>query len=191
MGDTYEQARRDLVEYGAKETPEEEIVRLAGELLTRSEPLIEKYRHLYRPDGVNHTDVVRDNIVSTPDGMRLIDWEKPRLDDCTYDLACFLCEPAQLWCTHLSYRITSQEDRESFLETYARLSGRDPGRLSERVRIREPLLALHWILWGATKLCDLRDRRTSPELVKAHEEKRVRYARIGDPENIQKLLDSL
>jgi len=190
LGDTYEQARRDLVEYEAKETPEEEIIRMAGELLTRSGPLIEKYRHLYRPDGVNHTDVVRDNIVKTSEGMRLIDWEKPRLDDCTYDLACFLCEPAQLWCTHLSHRVTSQEDRENFLEAYARQSGRDPDLLSERVRIREPLLALHWILWGATKLCDLRDRRTSPELVKAHEEKRVRYARIGNPGNIQKLLDS-
>ncbi len=62
---------------------------------------------------------------------------------------------------------------------------------SERVEIREPLLVLHWILWGAAKLCDLRNCRTSPELVKAHEERRVRYARIGNPENIQKLLDSL
>ena len=189
LGDTYEQARRDLVEYEAKETPEAEVIRLARELLTRSEPVIEKNSHLYRPDGVNHTDVVRDNILRTSEGMRLIDWEKPRLDDRTYDLACFLCEPAQLWCTHLSFKIMTQEDRENFVQTYARLSGSDVDLLSEKVSIREPLLALHWILWGATKLCDLRDRRTSPELVQAHEEKRVRYARIGNPRNIAKLLD--
>ena len=188
--DTYEQALRDLINYEAKGTPEKRVISLAKELLARTEPLIEKHRHLFSPDGVNHTDVVRDNIVKTSEGMRLIDWEKPRMDDCTYDLGCFLCEPAQLWCTHLSPKILTQEDRENFLKTYARLSGKEVSLFSEKVRIREPMIALHWILWGATKLCDLRDRSAVPELVQAHEEKRSRYKRIADPGNIKKLLES-
>ncbi len=188
--DTYEQARRDLIEYEAKGTPEKEVIGLARELLARTEPLIEKHRHLFCPDGMNHTDVVRDNIVKTSEGMRLIDWEKPRMDDCTYDLACFLCRPAQLWCTHLSPKVMTRADRGNFLKAYACLSGENADLLLEKVRIREPLIALHWILWGATKLCDIRDRRTAPELVQVHEEKRVRYERIAAPGNIERLLES-
>lgn len=188
--DTYEQAWRDLINYEAKGTPEKKVISLAKRLLAKTAPLIEEYRHLFRPDGMNHTDVVRDNIIKTSEGMRLIDWEKPRIDDCTYDLGCFLCEPAQLWCTHLSMNLLTQEDRESFLNAYVRLSGKEVDLLLEKVRIREPLIALHWVLWGANKLCDLMDGRMAPELVRVHEEKRVRYERTADPGNIEKLLES-
>ena len=53
------------------------------------------------------------------------------------------------------------------------------------------MVSLHWILWGATKLCDLREERTSPELLGSHEEKIFRYERIARVENIEKVLDSL
>jgi thiamine kinase-like enzyme len=189
--DNYEQARRDLINYEAKETAEKKVISLAKRLLAKTAPLTKKYRHLFRPDGMNHTDVVRDNIIKTSEGMRLIDWEKPRIDDCTYDLGCFLCEPAQLWCTHLSPKVLTREERENFLKAYVRLSGKkEEGLLLEKVRIREPLIALHWVLWGANKLCDLRDGRMAPELVRVHEEKRVRYERTADPGNIERLLES-
>jgi hypothetical protein len=48
---------------------------------------------------------------------------------------------------------------------------------------------LHWILWGANKLCNLSERRTAPELIQAHEEKAFRYERIADPVNIEKLFE--
>jgi hypothetical protein len=78
----------------------------------------------------------------------------------------------------------------NFLKNYARLSGKNADHLIQKVKIREPLVSLHWILWGATKLCDLRDRRTSPRLFEAHVQKTARFERIADPENIEKLLDS-
>lgn len=118
----------------------------------------------------------------------MIDWEKPRLDDCSYDLSCFLSEPAQLWCTT---DVMKAEDRKVFLEEYARLRNKNAELLAEKVRIREPMISLHWILWGATKLCDLREQRTLPELLRAHEEKKIRYKRLARYENLDKLLDAL
>lgn len=187
--DTYEQARRDLEAYKGKATPEEGVIRLAAAVLSETRSRIDDYRELYRADCVNHTDVVRDNFVKSPRGLRLIDWEKPRIDDASYDLGCFLSEPAQLWCTHLSERTLSREEKREFLVIYADLSGQDFGLLSEKVMIREPLISLHWVLWGAIKLCDLRDQYTAPELVQVHEDKRRRYERIADPRNIEKILE--
>jgi hypothetical protein len=38
-------------------------------------------------------------------------------------------------------------------------------------------------------LSNLRDQRTSPELVKAHEEKIARYERVANPDNIKRLIE--
>ena len=141
---------------------------------------------LFKADSLNHTDVAFDNFILTPEGLRLIDWEKPRVDDHSYDLCCFLSEPAQLWCSPV---VLHSEEKKSFLQNYARLSGHDLDLILEKVRIREPLVSLHWILWGAAKLCDLNERRTAPELIQAHAAKIIRYERIADPANIEKLLD--
>ncbi len=72
---------------------------------------------------------------------------------------------------------------------YARMSGHSLELILEKVKIREPLVSLHWILWGAAKLCDLKENRTAPQLIQAHAEKKPRYERIADPVNIEKLLD--
>jgi hypothetical protein len=82
-------------------------------------------------------------------------------------------------------------EREAFIEEYARLRGKSAELLRNKIRIREPMVSLHWILWGATKLCDLREERTSPELLGSHEEKIFRYERIARVENLEKLMDSL
>jgi hypothetical protein len=85
----------------------------------------------------------------------------------------------------------ASEDGRTFVERYARLSNQDAQLLAEKIRIREPLISLHWILWGATKLCDLREQRTSPELLGAHEEKKSRYERLAQVENAQRLQEAL
>jgi len=187
LADTYDLVQKDLKEYQAKRASEQRTIGLAKRLLDRAEPSVDRFGRLFAPASLNHTDVVCDNFVKTTEGLRLIDWEKPRIDDSTYDLCCFLSEPAQLWC---SQRVLDPGGRESFLKTYADLTGENPDRLWEKVRIREPLVSLHWILWGATKLCDLRERRTVPELLTAHEEKTARYERIAHPDNIERLLGS-
>jgi thiamine kinase-like enzyme len=188
LTDTYELARSDLIGLEAKRTSEKKTISLAKKLLEKTEAMVLKHRHLFHADSLNHTDLCCENFIKTAQGLRLIDWEKPRVDDYSYDICCFLSEPAELYN---SQKVLNSEERMNFLDNYARLSGKNPDHLMEKVKIREPLISLHWILWGATMLCDLKDRHTSPELLEAHKEKIVRYERIAKPENIEKLLESL
>jgi len=186
LTDTYELARNDLVDYMAKKSTKSETINLARELLAETAPLVAARKNLFKANCLNHTDVASDNFIVTPAGLRLIDWEKPRVDDRSYDLCCFLSEPAQLWCSPI---VVDSAERERFLLNYARMSGHSPELILEKVKIREPLVSLHWILWGATKLCDLNENRTAPQLIQAHAQKKPRYERIADPVNIEKLLD--
>jgi thiamine kinase-like enzyme len=186
LKDTYDFVQNDIAHYKTRKTAEEKIIARSERTLAEIGLRILKSDLPFQADSLNHTDVGCDNFIRTPQGLRMIDWEKPRVDDCSYDLSCFLSEPAQLWC---STHVLNAEDREAFIEEYARLRGKSVELLRKKIRIREPMVSLHWILWGATKLCDLREKRTSPELLDAHEEKFFRYERIARVENVEKLMD--
>ena len=185
---TYDLARSDLEGYKAKQSSNQRTIDLAEYLLAKIAPVIAAKSGLFTAKSINHTDVAFDNFIVTAEGLRLIDWEKPRLDDGSYDLSCFISEPAQLWC---SSKTVNSDEKKRFLQHYAQLAGVNSDLISEKVKIREPLISLHWILWGATKLCDLNERTTAPELFQAHEEKILRYERIANPANIEKLLASI
>jgi thiamine kinase-like enzyme len=188
LKDTYEFVQNDIAHYKTRKTAEEKIITQSERTLEEIGLRILKSDLPFQADSLNHTDVGCDNFIRTAQGLRMIDWEKPRVDDCSYDLSCFLSEPAELWC---SSHVLKAAEREAFIEEYARLSGKSVELLRKKIRIREPMVSLHWILWGATKLCDLREERTSPELLGSHEEKIFRYERIARVENIEKILDSL
>ena len=187
LTDTYALVCNDLEKYEAHESAIKETIRLTKKILKKTDKAVNDYRHLFLADSLNHTDVACDNFIETAGGLRMIDWEKPRVDDCSYDIGCFLSEGAQLWCTE---KILSSAARKRFLHAYAKTSGNDFERVCQKNNIREPLISLHWFLWGSTKLCDLRDRRTIPQLVAAHEQKIQRYERLAAPQNIQKILDT-
>jgi thiamine kinase-like enzyme len=187
LPDTYALVRSDLAKYEARQTASNKMITLTKKILEKARTAANDYGHLFQADCLNHTDVACDNFINTAKGLRMIDWEKPRIDDFSYDIGCFLSEGAQLWCTE---HILPAADRERFLQAYAQKSGIDLEYVHKKNEIREPLISLHWILWGATKLCDLKDRRTIPQLVAAHEEKIQRYERLAKPENIQKILDT-
>lgn len=184
--DNYLQVQSDLQAYEARSASDPRIVRLANKFLTEVEAQVRQRRSMFHMDSLNHTDLAIDNFIRTTDGLRLIDWEKPRLDDHTYDLCCFLAAPTQLWC---SPRLLSPEGRDLLLRTYAVRSGRPEELLVEKVRIREPLVSLHWVMWAGTKLCDLREHRTTNELVEWHEEKVERWERSASVENVERLFD--
>ena len=186
MAGIYELTLGDLTGYEAAISPNQKTISLAKKVLAKSKALLDKHRQLFQADTLIHTDLCCENFVKTAAGLRLIDWEKPRVDDGTYDICCFLSEPVELYN---SRQVLNSEERKYFIDAYAGLSGKNPDHLMEKVNIREPLISLHWILWAATMLSNLRDRSTSPELVKAHEEKIARYERVADPENIERLIE--
>ncbi|MGD8209543.1 MAG: phosphotransferase [Desulfobacterales bacterium] len=188
LNDTYKFVQNDIAHYKTRKTAEEKIITQSERTLEEIGLRISKSDLPFEADSLNHTDVGCDNFIRTAEGLRMIDWEKPRVDDCSYDLSCFLSEPAELWC---SPHVLNAAEREAFIDEYARLRGKSAELLRKKIRIREPMVSLHWILWGATKLCDLREERTSPELLGSHEEKMFRYERIARVENIEKIMDSL
>ena len=186
MAGIYELTLGDLTGYEAAISPDRKTLNLAKKVLAKFEARLDKHRPLFKADCLIHTDLCCENFIITADGPRLIDWEKPRVDDYTYDVCCFLSEPVELYN---SEKVLNSEERRYFIDAYAGMSGKDPDHLQEMVQIREPLISLHWILWAATTLANLRDQRTSPELVQAHEEKIVRYERVANPENIERLIE--
>lgn len=186
--DTVNLLELDLEEYRSKKSAIPKVISLTEHFFRIINPRIEKKRNLFFPDGLNHTDVAIDNFVKTTQGLKLIDWEKPRLDDCSYDVCCFLAEPAQLWCTPITL---SQSGREKFITEYIKLSGKDDELFREKLLVREPLVALHWIFWGMNRKCDLLDQTTATALQQVHEERVSRWERIADPLLIEKLIDQL
>lgn len=184
LEDTQALVLSDLHEYMAKKSADERVIALTNQFLAKAGPVIQEKSKLFAPDGINHTDVAVDNFIKTKGGLKLIDWEKPRFDDCTYDVCCFLSEPAQLWCVP---QVLSAQGRDVFLQEYLRLSGKNAQLFLEKIRVREPLVSLHWVFWGLNRLCDLKDQTTVSELQEVHEERVSRWERIADPLHIEKL----
>jgi hypothetical protein len=90
-----------------------------------------------------------------------------------------------MWC---GQNVMTAAQRRDFLAAYTRCKGEDPALLSEKLRLREPMVSLHWILWAATKLADLHARATVPQLRGAHAQKTARYKAIARPQHIEKLM---
>lgn len=84
-----------------------------------------------------HGDIVPGNILDTPDGLRLIDWQCPALGDPSADIAIFLSPAMQVLYGH---RVLSTTEVESFLSAYLHES--DDARTVARYRALAPLY--HW-----------------------------------------------
>ncbi|NOX72653.1 MAG: aminoglycoside phosphotransferase family protein [Alphaproteobacteria bacterium] len=95
-----------------------------------------------------HTDVVPNNLITTPQGLRLIDWQCPGLGDPCEDIASFLSPSMQ----HLYGRPPLSPDQiEAFLAAYAKT------RITARYRRLAPLF--HWraaayCLWKLERGCE-------------------------------------
>jgi thiamine kinase-like enzyme len=102
--------------------------------------------------GIVHTDVQAHNFIVSPDSdesMRLVDWEKPLVDDPTYDLAHFLAPTTTRWKCGVDL---SPHQQTLFLSAYAAAAeAHRPGfthNLSERLTLRRP-----FVHWRATTWC--------------------------------------
>jgi aminoglycoside phosphotransferase (APT) family kinase protein len=107
----------------------------------------------FRPEErvIIHTDVQAHNfIVADPSSERakLVDWEKPMLDDGSYDLCHFLTPTSTLWkCEY----VLSDAQRAAFLAAYAAAVGdHHAGRdVIGRVETRMPFVYLRAVGWCA------------------------------------------
>lgn len=92
-----------------------------------------------------HGDAVAGNVIVTPDGPRLIDWQCPATGDPAEDIAAFL-SPAMMWL--YSGQILTASDRAAFLDAYP-----DPA-VVDRFLALEPLFR-----WRMAAHCAWRARR--------------------------------
>ena len=84
--------------------------------------------------------------LSTPN-CRLVDWERPLIDDPTYDLAHFLIPTTTRWKCGYTF---SDEEREHFLSSYcAARPDLEAADIRERLRLRRPFILLRALSWCA------------------------------------------
>lgn len=93
-----------------------------------------------------HGDIVPGNIINTPQGLRLIDWQCPTLGDPCADIAIFLSPAMQ----HIyGHRSLTNDEVEGFLSAYQKASGDD--RSVARYRALAPLFAWRMLAYCGWK----------------------------------------
>ncbi len=129
------------------------VVRIFERTLSALAERAERESARFRPEErvIIHTDVQAHNfVVDDPaaERARLVDWEKPMLDDGSYDLCHFLTPTSTLW--KMDYTLTEAQ-RAGFLREYATAVGGHPAgrRLHERVETRMPYVYLRATGWCA------------------------------------------
>ncbi|HET7838814.1 MAG TPA: phosphotransferase [Rectinemataceae bacterium] len=93
-----------------------------------------------------HNDLVPENILVTPEGLTLIDWEYSGMNDPAWDLASFTLESGY-----------GEEDETRFLAAY--YGGPVPERLRIRVETYRLLQDFLWSLWSILQETANRDPR--------------------------------
>ncbi len=174
-----------LKQYATRKSKERKIVTLSSKLIQELEKSMNSYLKRFNSSSIVHTDVVNDNFIRSTQGLKLIDWEKPRIDDASYDLCVFLGTPSELWS---SPRTMTVEEKNQFLGTYCLHMGIELEDMKEKITIRQPYVSLHWILWAATRLSDLKEGLISPGLMQFHSSNVSRYEKVAAAEHLEALL---
>ena len=142
-----------LAHYRAAPEADRAVLRVFDRVEASLRRLTEQEDALFPADsrGIVHTDVQAHNFVVGRDGAaRLVDWEKPLIDDPTYDLAHFLAPTTTRWKCDLD--LTGRQE-VLFLETYTRAAEQRASGftrdLAPRLAARRPFV--HWraITWCA------------------------------------------
>ncbi|MFW6138207.1 MAG: phosphotransferase [Spirochaetota bacterium] len=187
LQDLYQEITRMLRQYETRKTCNKNLV-TKGEILLKKLKLLVKKNELYfSPVSIVHTDAVNDNFIRCHEGTKIIDWEKPRIDDCTYDLCVFMGRPPQIWA---STRLMQGEERNRFLIAYCNNCDIALTELEHKVNIFQPFVSFRWIMWGAHRTADADEGLISSELKEFHSANYPKYKRVGSEDNVEVLLDT-
>lgn len=147
-----------LAAYFACERAPAEIKDALRHVLANAENRAEMDAALFpTPAHLVHTDVQAHNFIvhETPNNLpdapslscRLVDWERPLIDDPTYDLAHFLIPTTTRW--KCNYTFTASEEAAFLTAYFAARPALDPTNFTERLRIRRPYILLRALSWCA------------------------------------------
>ncbi len=150
---SWQEAKGFLDVYFATDDADPVVKRIFERVLVALGETAAKQQDRFRPEErvIIHTDVQAHNFVvgeRTEDRAKLVDWEKPMLDDGSYDLCHFLTPTSTLWkCDY----VLSDAQRASFIAAYATAVGdHHAGRdLIGRIETRMPFVYLRATGWCA------------------------------------------
>lgn len=150
---SWQEARGFLDVFFATADADPTVKRMFARVLAALADTATRYQDRFHPEErvIIHTDVQAHNFIvgePTADRAKLVDWEKPMLDDGSYDLCHFLTPTSTLW--KMEY-VLSDAQRAAFIETYTDAVGdHHAGRdLIGRIETRMPFVYLRATGWCA------------------------------------------
>ncbi|MGI8690007.1 MAG: phosphotransferase family protein [Thermomicrobiales bacterium] len=150
---SWQEAKGFLDVFFATDAADPTVTRIFERVLVALQETAVTQQDRFRPEErvIIHTDVQAHNfIVRDPSAehAKLVDWEKPMLDDGSYDLCHFLTPTSTLW--KMDY-VLSDAQRASFVAAYATAVGdHHAGRdLIGRIETRMPFVYLRATGWCA------------------------------------------
>ncbi len=185
LKDLYNELTEMFTRYKKRKSSDRKLVSGGSELLKELEKEVPRYEMLFTAESIVHTDCVNDNFIRSPREIKIVDWEKPRVDDATYDICVYIGRPPQIW---ISPRVMTEQERDMFLQEYCAIRKMDKTLLEEKIHVRQPFVSFRWILWGAHRTADADEGTISPELFDFHLNHYERYKRVCAVENVEHLL---
>jgi len=176
----FEAVNESMRKYRQRKTANHEIIQIGDAFLKSMREKLASLESFFSPKSIIHTDLVPSNFVDDDEDVFLLDWEKARIDDPSYDIAVFFSRLANLWD---SPRVLTDEEKTVFLSEYVSITKDET--IQDRTEKRLALSTLHGILWAAGRISDVEEGVISEQLGSQNYE---RYKKIIDIQDLQKFL---
>ena len=174
--------------YKKRPTKNKKLVKYGNVLLEKLKTIAPLYEHEFKSGSIVHTDVVNDNFICTNDDVRIIDWEKPRIDDPSYDLCVFLGKPSQLWGAK---RLMTENEKKIFLREYSKYRHHNIKKVVDKIKIMQPFVSFRWVLWAAHRKADVDEKIISEENYEFHKKNYYRYEKTAALDNVIEIIDNI
>lgn len=172
----FDSASDSLTKYRKRKTANKKLVLAGDRLLKKIETTLSSLESNFKPKSIVHTDLVPSNFIDMGNKAYLIDWEKARIDDPSYDIAVFCSKISNLWD---SPAVLTADEKKTFIESYISETG--DSTIEDRMSQRLTLFNLHAVLWAAGRISDVEEGVISGELGKHN------YARYKKLINLEEL----
>lgn len=180
LKEQYDQAKDDLEKYKKRKVKNKELISLGSNFLSKLEKNLSNFEKEYVPRSLTHTDLNAANIIDNGQEAYLLDWEKARIDDPSYDVAIFFSKLLNLWA---SPRVLTTDEKRAFLDVYIQETNDET--IEKRIKNRLILYTLHGVFWAAQRLSDVEEGVIDKNLGEQNYE---RYKKFADLEELKILL---
>jgi len=178
--DSFTFAKQFHKKYSKRWNANKKVIEATKSIIEKSRSNIKANHELFHSQNIVHTDLVPSNLIDNGTDIFIVDWEKARIDDASYDLAVFFSNSAAIWD---SKELIGKAERYQFLVKYMELTG--DKTIQDRLEIIEPFLNAYFILWAANRICDVEEGKIDPLLGKRN---LARYKKLSNLKLIEKYL---